>query len=126
MPEKTSEVVEGKRPRSIVVPVRLWARKKGDWIFIRIVAPGQAPVWVTDNPRSKRFQQTLFRNLKETLIARAAWPFEEESETGAGAGKPDLDRELEYFKSSSSRYHPVLAKGGASASEIVLRDRNRF
>jgi hypothetical protein len=123
MPAKTSDDVERNKLRSIAVPVKLWARKKGDWIRIRIVAPGQPPVWVTNDPGSVRFHRTLFRNLKKTLIARDAWPFEDGRETAANV---NLDRELEYFRSGKSRYQPVLAKGGASASEMLLRDRDRF
>ncbi len=37
-----------------------------------------------------------------------------------------LDREAEYFANHSSRYRPVRAKDGASASAIILRDRERF
>jgi len=37
-----------------------------------------------------------------------------------------LNRESEYALSVAPRYQPIRAVGGASASEIVLRDRGRF
>jgi len=37
-----------------------------------------------------------------------------------------LNRESSYAQSVAPRYQPIRAKGGASASEIVLRDRGRF
>jgi hypothetical protein len=37
-----------------------------------------------------------------------------------------LNRESEHALSVPPRYQPIRAKGGASASEIILRDRGRF
>jgi hypothetical protein len=37
-----------------------------------------------------------------------------------------LNRESEYAQAVVPRYQPIRAKGGASASEIILRDRGRF
>jgi hypothetical protein len=37
-----------------------------------------------------------------------------------------LNRESSYAQGVAPRYQPIRAKGGASASEIVLRDRGRF
>jgi hypothetical protein len=37
-----------------------------------------------------------------------------------------LNRESSYAKTVAPRYQPIRAVGGASASEIVLRDRGRF
>jgi|GEM_PF-441464 len=37
-----------------------------------------------------------------------------------------LNRESKYAQTVAPRYQPIRAKGGASASEIVLRDRGRF
>jgi hypothetical protein len=37
-----------------------------------------------------------------------------------------LDREEEYLAKHPSRYRPVRARNGASASEIILLDRERF
>jgi hypothetical protein len=37
-----------------------------------------------------------------------------------------LNRESEYAKTVAPRFQPIRAKGGASASEIILRDRGRF
>lgn len=37
-----------------------------------------------------------------------------------------LNRESSYAQSVAPRYQPIRARGGASASEIVLRDRGRF
>ena len=37
-----------------------------------------------------------------------------------------LNRESSYAQSIAPRYQPIRARGGASASEIVLRDRGRF
>jgi hypothetical protein len=51
-------------------------------------------------------------------------PFGKEDESAVAT--EELKRELDFFRTSNSRYRPILAKGGASASEIVLRDRSRF
>lgn len=37
-----------------------------------------------------------------------------------------LNRESKYAQAIAPRYQPIRAKGGASASEIILRDRGRF
>jgi hypothetical protein len=122
MPTRQSDAdQQGKK--TIAVPMKLWAGKRGEHIRIRLVAPGQPPVTVSNDPQSVRFHRTLFRNLRKTLIANGAWPYGDE---GSQIRDLKLKQEAEYFERAESRYRPIRAKGGASASEIVLRDRERF
>jgi hypothetical protein len=121
MNEDLLETTEREGQKSVAVPIGLWARKDGAWIHIRIVAPGQAPTTVTNDPASVRYHRTLFRNLRQTLIEQGAWPFGDE-----GAETADAESASTQLGSTSPRFQPIQARGGASASEILLRDRGRF
>jgi hypothetical protein len=123
MPTKSMERSKPAKKNTIAVPMTLSAGKRGEHILIRLVAPGQAPVTVSNDPESARFHPSLFRNLRKTLIANGAWRFGDE---GSDAVSLELQQEAEYFQQTDSRFKPVLARGGQSASELLLRDRERF
>jgi hypothetical protein len=123
MPAKASEVDRMVDKKTIAVPMKLWAAKRGEHIRIRLLVPGQPPVTVSNDPESVRFHRTLFRNLRKTLIANGAWPFGDE---GSETNSANLKQEAAYFQQTKSRYRPILTRGGQSASEILLRDRERL
>jgi hypothetical protein len=62
-------------------PVRLWAKRNGNHIHIRIAVSGTITT-ITNNPHSERYHRTLFRNLRRVLVSNDRWPFGSEgSET---------------------------------------------
>jgi len=98
--------------KAVVAGVGLWAEKHGEWIEIHLTGPCRTTV--TNNPDSVRYHQTLFRDLRMTLIRERCWSFGDE---GAEVEKVE----------SKPRYDPIKLRGeGPSASEIVMRDRERF
>jgi hypothetical protein len=123
MPVKPAEGLQSVKAASIAVPVRLWARKRGDWIQIRLVAPGQPPVWITNDPLSRRYHRILFRNLRKTLLEHGAWPSDDKPSEPVPRGATE---EATDTQEASSRFQPIRALGGAMASSIILQDRERF
>ena len=117
---------------AIVVSHGLWAKRQGKWIHIHMTGPDDSHTTVTNNPDSVRFHRTLFRDLRRTLINQGCWPFGDEgaetAEAAVTASQPQSNYEPEIAGKPSvpPRFQPIRAKGGASASEIILRDRGRF
>lgn len=117
---------------AVVVGHGLWAERQGKWIHIHLTGPDDSHTTVTNNPDSVRFHRTLFRDLRRTLINQSCWHFGDE---GAETAEPELapvEPRSSYKPIGAGeepiapRYQPIRAKGGASASEILLRDRGRF
>jgi hypothetical protein len=70
--------------RAVAATFGIWASKQGKWIHIHLTGDGRnfAHTTVTNNPNSKRYHRTLFRNLRQILIAYNKWQFGDEgSET---------------------------------------------
>lgn len=117
---------------AVVVGHGLWAERQGKWIHIHLTGPDDSHTTVTNNPASVRFHRTLFRDLRRTLMNQVCWPFGEE---GSETAEPEiastepyssLSPIVNYEMTAKPRYQPIRAKGGASASDIVIRDRGRF
>jgi len=117
---------------AVVVGHGLWAARQGKWIHIHLTGPDDSHTTVTNNPDSVRFHRTLFRDLRRTLINQNCWPFGDEgAETMEAEGesaepRSSYDPMVARGEQIAPRYQPIRAKGGASASEILLRDRGRF
>ncbi len=61
---------------AVVLAAGIWAKREGtNWIRIDITGTKNLHVTVTNNPNSKRFHRTLFRDLRRVLIANHCWPF---------------------------------------------------
>ena len=111
---------------AVVVGHGLWAAREGKWIHIHISGPDDSHTTVTNNPESVHFHRTLFRDLRRTLVKQACWPFGDE---GADTGEPETlisQPDSGYNPPSTSRLRPIRMRGGVTASEILLRDRERF
>jgi hypothetical protein len=126
---QTSKMPDGK---TVVLAVGVWAKRDGNWIHIRVKGVDNSITTVTNNPESIRRHPALFHKLRQTLISEACWPFGDE---GAETMEPEVptsqphssyDPEIAPEDPPKPRYQPIRAKGGASASEIILRDRGRF
>ncbi|SNS29866.1 hypothetical protein SAMN05421770_101393 [Granulicella rosea] len=113
---------------AVVIGHGLWASRQGKWIHIHLTGPDDSHTTVTNNPESVRFHRTLFRDLRRTLIKQGCWSFGEEgAETLDGAGHAPDPRYAHKDEAIAARYRPIQLRGeGLSASEIVLRDRERF
>ncbi|MDD5127010.1 MAG: hypothetical protein PHR43_02770 [Dehalococcoidales bacterium] len=66
--------------RAIAATFGIWAKKKAKWIEIHITGDGVnfTQTWVTNNPKSQRYHRTLFRDLRQLLIAYDKWTLGED------------------------------------------------
>ncbi len=66
--------------KAIAATFGIWAKKKTKWIEIHITGDGTnfAHTWVTNNPKSQRYHRTLFRDLRQLLIAYGKWSLGED------------------------------------------------
>ena len=74
---------KGKDGKAMAVTFGLWAERKNKSQPIHIHISGSGGnTTVTNDPNSKRYHRTLFRNLRSILIKNGRWEFGEEgSET---------------------------------------------
>jgi len=60
---------------ALVMGMGVWAKRRGDWIDIHVTGTEKFHTTVTNQPDSKRYHRTLFRNLRRLLVEHARWPF---------------------------------------------------
>jgi hypothetical protein len=66
---------------AVVLAVGIWAKRERQHLRIDITGTGKHTT-ITNNPESKRYHRTLFRDFRRILIENNAWPFGDEgSET---------------------------------------------
>ncbi len=129
----STEVVQPKqKKKSVRLTAGLRAKRgKDGWVHIRISGGGSITT-VTNNPRSKnRFHPYLFQQLRRTLIESNCWQFGEEGAQieattkvrhGYGLVMPKGKRDP-----NRPRFQRIELRGdGPTASELLLRDRQRF
>jgi len=68
---------------ALVIGLGVWAKRSGKkhngkWIDIHLAGPNDSLTTVTNNPKSKRYHRTFFRNLRRTLIQYECWSFGDE------------------------------------------------
>lgn len=67
---------------AVVLGIGVWARRRGKQLHIDITGTKTFHTTVTNDPGSKRYHRTLFRDLRRLLIENDSWRFGEEgSET---------------------------------------------
>ena len=64
---------------ALVVALGVWAERSGEGrpIHIHLTGPYPFHTTVTNQKGSVRYHRTLFRNLKQVLVAHSRWPFSE-------------------------------------------------
>ena len=62
---------------AVVVAVGVWAKKpkKNGPIHIHVTGVRGKHTTVTNQPKSERYHRTLFRDLRNVLIANNCWPY---------------------------------------------------
>lgn len=64
--------------KSVVLGVGVWAAKQAGWIHIHMTGGAGFHTTVTNQPDSRRYHRTLFRNLRRVLIDNGTWKFGDE------------------------------------------------
>lgn len=64
--------------KSIVLGIGLWPKRRGKQLHIDITGPDDFHTTVTNDPKSKRYHRTLFRNLRKVLNDNQCWPYGDE------------------------------------------------
>jgi len=76
---------------AVVLAIGIWTSRDGEKgpIRIDITGPRDMHTTVTNNPDSKRYHRTLFRDLRRVLLENNCWSFGDEgSETEERNGTP--------------------------------------
>jgi hypothetical protein len=60
--------------KAIVLSIGLWPKRRGKHLRIDITGTG-GHTTIENNPTSKRYHRTLFRNFRRVLIEQGRWPF---------------------------------------------------
>lgn len=63
---------------AVVLAIGIWAERKAKQIHIHITGNKKQHTTVTNDPASKRYHRTLFRNLRNVLIENNCWAFGDE------------------------------------------------
>ena len=64
---------------AVVLAIGIWAEREGKkWIRIDVTGTKDFHTTVTNDPNSKRYHRTLFRNLRRVLPAKKCWAFGED------------------------------------------------
>lgn len=62
--------------QAVVLATGIWAKRAGkNWIRIDITGTREFHTTVTNDPSSKRYHRTLFRDLRRVLVENGCWPF---------------------------------------------------
>ncbi len=74
--------------KSLVLGVGVFAQKQGKQIHIHITGTSDKHTTVTNDPDSRRYHRTLFRDLRHLLIDHGLWAFGDEgAETETAKGE---------------------------------------
>jgi len=63
---------------AVVLAIGIWTARQGKQIHIHMTGNKKQHTTVTNDPASKRYHRTLFRNLRNVLIENKCWPFGDE------------------------------------------------
>jgi hypothetical protein len=65
---------------AVVLGIGLWVERTGKQLHIHMTGTKDFHTTVTNDPESKRYHRTLFRNLRRVLIQNQCWPFGDEGQ----------------------------------------------